>query len=136
MENNEKCIGSHSVRFEEPDIVLIRMCGDVQEEHARVLCDELERLAKGKGYLLILGDLTELGAMSAKARHVFAEHGPHDSPVATAMFGASFRARVLVNMVITVSRLFKRHRRSYHFVETEAQARACLDEMRRRLTRG
>jgi len=124
-------VGEHSLHIEAPDVFVIVIRGDVDEGQAVAVCEAMVAFAKGKKYVLFLCDLTDMGDISQTVRQTFADYSRLGPPRGTALFGGSFRVRILVDIVTRVSNLFSRRYRQVRFVGTEAEARACLEELRR-----
>jgi hypothetical protein len=124
-------------RFEPPDLYIIRMNGDVSADDMRMQIDALRAIAQRTGGgVFWLCDVTQMGALSPEARRTAAEaskKGVQDVLRGSAVFGASFATRVMVGLMVRAVRILKpgKHR-PLAFVETEAEARAFLDEQRKR----
>lgn len=90
--------------------------------------------APGSPFLLVLGDLRELGAIPVESRKVAAHRLGQFPYGGIALFGASFQARVLAKLVLGAARLLGRDDRNpVRFFDTEAEARAWLAERAREL---
>jgi hypothetical protein len=127
-----------SVTIEPPDVCLWRLVGPVSADTMRELYEVQWQFSQGKPYLLVLVDLSRVGPVSREARKVSAE-GPRNGqtmPVrGTAVFGASFHVRVLMTLVTKALRVMYPETAADNptaYFETEADARAWLDERRRR----
>lgn len=129
-------IGNHEVIFEEPDVLLFRVSGDVTEREAIQFCDELVSLTRAARRVFFLVDVTRGGTIDSSARRRLAE-GMRPVPNRGSVFvGADFRTRVLLQMVIHAIRLLTGRSNPAGFVETEAEARAWVDARRRQLVGG
>ncbi|MDI1483433.1 hypothetical protein [Polyangium sp. y55x31] len=128
----------NEILTEEPDLVLIHFRGHVSADEARRLYDTQLRFSKGKPHLFLILDVEEFGEMPAEARRVVI-NGPKDrTPVAPilgcAFIGANFHTRVLGTMIFRAARLLRGvNTFPVHFCDTEAEARAFIDTLRRKI---
>jgi hypothetical protein len=130
VEKIVKQFGSHNLWFEEPDTLMLEVIGDLTAEHARGIAAEQLRVLAGKSYALLLVDATRFKSVSSEARQVLSEVGKRSPPSAMACFGASFRARVLVEMLVATVSLFTTPKDKIQFFDSEAEARAALARLR------
>ena len=129
-------IGRHTTFFEPPDILFMRLSGPVSEEEAK----EIDRVhlawAAGHPRVFFLLDLSGLESIDPEGRKD-ASRTVRELPLAgVAIYGAPMKARVLAKLVFTAMNLFKASsadRFPIEFVDTEAEARAWIEERRREL---
>ncbi|EYF08380.1 STAS/SEC14 domain-containing protein [Chondromyces apiculatus] len=123
-------LGTHSIRFEAPDIVFLRVLGDVTPEHIRHLFKEVRRLSSRSGTVCWLIDLTYLGQIPLETRKAAMEHGLDGHLRATAIFGANRVQRAIATLTIQASRLTGQPGALYapRFFAKEAEARAWLED--------
>jgi hypothetical protein len=124
-------IGTHELVFEPPDLLVMILHGLILEEQVARYGELRASLVEGQNHVLILLDLRDYTEMSPGSRKAMADI-VESRPQATACIGASFRFRVLADMVATASRFFGRTRTTVGFFANEAAARAWLGEMRRK----
>jgi hypothetical protein len=132
-----KPFGSHMHRFEPPDLYFTRMNGEVSEDDVRTQFEAIRTLSKRTGHnILWLSDVRKMGSFTPEARRVVAEETRKDALAgvrASAAVGASFTTRVLLTLLLRAIRMLRPDKhRPWTFVETEAEARAFLDEQRKR----
>ncbi|TKC95246.1 hypothetical protein [Polyangium fumosum] len=124
------------VHTEEPDLVFFHFRGHVGADVARRLYDTQLRFSEGKPHLFLILDVQTFEEMPVEARRVVIE-GPRDRAPAVpvlgcAFIGASFYARVLGTMIFRAARILRgANAFPLRFCETEAEARAFIDELRR-----
>ncbi|WP_170319755.1 STAS/SEC14 domain-containing protein [Polyangium spumosum] len=123
---------------EEPDLIVWRLVGHVSADDIRHLYDAQVRFCEGRSHAFVLIDVHRLGHFAPEARRIAAQ-GPHDGKIvlpvrANAVVGASFHLRVLGIMVSRASALLNpAHAVPIQFFDTESEARAWIDDLRRDL---
>ncbi|AKT42200.1 uncharacterized protein CMC5_064230 [Chondromyces crocatus] len=125
-------LGAHSIRFEAPDLVFLRVVGDVSPDQLTHLFAALRRLSSRAGGVCWLIDMTHLGEMPLATRKAARWHGLDGQLHATAMFGASLLQRAMATLTIHAGRLSNRgngHHKT-RFFTSESEARAWLDGVR------
>lgn len=118
--------GGHTVRFEPPDLFVIKMVGDF------TLADmlgtaEFYKRAPGKFYLL--GDLSEMGTFSSEAKKAVKE-----VPLASGvvLFGASRQVQLVMSLLTKVYMMVNMGKAiDIKFMATEAEGRRYIDQLRR-----
>lgn len=123
--------GRHEVRFEEPDIVHIRIVGELLVSDLEVLYPALQRYGEGLNRQLWLMDMAEAGTMSPESRRRSAEWVPRIRIGAAAMVHAGFEQRIITKMLTHVYRLLGVMNHPTRFFDDEASARAWLASQRR-----
>lgn len=126
-------IDKHSLRLEPPDILALRVSGEVSKDDMSRLIEEMIRIAAERQRLFCLCDSSKVTSVDADARKVAAALLPSIAVEAIAVFGMSFQIRVLTTLIIKAAALLSRANSSPPTVifDTEAQARAWLDQRRR-----
>lgn len=128
-EGNERQIGLHSVTIEPPDLLYLRVVGDVDVEHMKAF---LELLAEFPAEVHVLRDGRKSGVVSAAARQYMMKALPKDKlKVASFIsFGAPFHTRTMITLITKGIRLLRNNAPIVEFTNTEAEARAYLDKIR------
>src|SRR5262245_50323337 len=88
--------GAHSVSFEEPDIVVFKLCGDIDGDEAKGIVQERLRLSAHLPWVIIICDVTEIGSVSPGARSAFTREGRDGPPRGMLIVGANFLTRVII----------------------------------------
>jgi hypothetical protein len=130
-------LGRQCYRFEPPDIYFVRSRGAVTGEEMRLMLDTVVELAERAGRRVFwLCDISGLTSVTPEARKVGVEYGnASDSVEATIILGASFHQRVLANFSIKAEKMLRPSRKNAPtvvFVATEGEARALVEEIRRK----
>jgi len=125
-------IGSHTTWFEEPDLIGLRLSGDVSVAESEVLAREHLEMARGRGSVFMLVDMTEFGSGTPAGRKVTSE-ALHRMPVrGVAVCRAKLTSRVMAKLVFAGVKLFRKEQRSFpiEFFDDEPEARAWIAEAR------
>ncbi len=128
--------GHHQHRFEPPDLYFSRINGDVSADDMRTQIEALRACSERAGHAIFwLADVRKMGALSAEARRAAAGASSTEVRAAlagSAIFGAGFSTRVMVNLLARAIRALNPTKlRPLAFVETEEEARAFLDKHRK-----
>ncbi len=128
--------GKHQHRYELPDIYVCRMNGDVSGPDMLAQLDALRWIhQRTKRGIYWICDVRAMGTLSPEARKAAAAASSTDLRTVlcgSAVFGAAFGTRVMVTLLARATRLLNPSRaRPIAFVETEAQAWAFINELRR-----
>jgi len=128
-------LGPHICRFEEPDIIYMEFHGPVSLAQGREVNRRHEEWGKQYENLFFLINLKELEGIDPTVRK---EAGPimNAMPLRGAMlYAAPLKARVAAKLILTAVNLFRKEedRLPFHFVPTEADARAGIEKRRREL---
>jgi hypothetical protein len=120
-------IGAHELRYEEPDTMILRWRGPMNPEDVL----EIGRIARdlradGVQSCGIVIDARQEGGISAAARKVILDIVKGKYWHATVYFGASFKVRVMIDLISNASRLVIKDSPPLAVVGTEEQARAWL----------
>ena len=125
-------IGSHDAWFEEPDLIALRLSGDVSVAESEVLAREHLGMAQGRDSIFMLVDMTDFGSGTPAGRKVTSE-ALHRMPVrGVAVCRAKLTSRVMAKLVFAGVKLFRKEQRGFpiEFFDDEPQARAWIEEAR------
>jgi hypothetical protein len=125
-------IGKHVTGFEDPDILYMKLVGDVSDEEVKEI--NKAHLAYGEKFknLFYLIDLSELDNLAPQVRKQASEVVRVLPLRGTAIYGAPLRARVLAKLMLTASNLFRpgKNVNPVEFWDNEAEARAWIEKRR------
>src|SRR5262245_39314124 len=82
-----RTIGAHTMSLEPPDIVFLRISGDIDETHVGPISEELVQIAGRLPYVFGLIDMSRMGTITPAARKVAAS-AKKPANVTNAVFGA------------------------------------------------
>jgi hypothetical protein len=133
--SGERRLGPHSVTIEPPDVIYLRVEGDVQVEHMKAF---MELLAEFPAQVHILRDGRTSGVTTTAAREYMMKNLPKGklSVASYISFGTPFHIRTIITLVTKAVRLLRHDALVVGFTNTEAEARAWIDRIRADLRRG
>jgi hypothetical protein len=120
------------IGFEPPNLCFLRLTGDLDGPSAEDIFAEIRPFAAEQGFVLLLVDVSGVGAVEPAARRVGIDSS-RDIPLrGIALCGASFTFRVIATLVHNAAILLHKHRDNpIRFFDGEADARAWLAERAR-----
>lgn len=128
----EYAIGAHSVRLEEPDILIFRHVGDLSQDEVVRFVDHVDQFSQGKPGIFVVIDQTHSGAISSDARRVLLPR-MSNAVLGMAFVSTSLVARVGISLGYKAYLMMNRGQEHPHtFAESEAQARDWIVEQRKR----
>ncbi|KYG03084.1 hypothetical protein BE20_48910 [Sorangium cellulosum] len=128
-------IGEHTARIgEHADTLELTMRGDVSPDEAARFFDFMAFHFAGHRYMLITGDVSQLGRVPAESRRTVMKESGRVPPIrGLVYYRTTFTGRVLTELVIRGYALATGADVAVHFVEHEPEARAWLARRRERL---
>jgi hypothetical protein len=129
---NNLIFGKHVTYFEEPDIIFMRLSGDVTDAEGLELLRRQKSFAEGRKMLFFLMDSREMAGISPGARKAVAETLKSIPLFGMANFEAPLKARVVAKLVITAINLFRKDASTnpVEFFPNEAEAREWIANRR------
>ncbi|WP_437565576.1 hypothetical protein [Sorangium sp. So ce542] len=128
-------IGEHTARIgEHADTLELMMRGDVSPDEAARFFDFMALHFAGQRYMLVTGDVSQLGRVPAESRRTVMRQSGRVPPIRGLVYHrTTFTGRVLTELVIRGYALATGADVPVHFVEDEAEARAWLARRREQL---
>ncbi len=124
-------VGRHSIQIEPPDVLRLKLSGDISERDMRGLTDYVHCMTAHLPYTLVLADVSELGDVPASARRVSADLRRPVPYRGMAFVKASFQTRILMKLVLgAMNQLTRTADNPLAFFDTEEEARAWLRQRR------
>jgi hypothetical protein len=128
-------IGDQITYFEEPDIIVLKLRGEVSEEEGMELNRLNREFGQGREHVFFLIDLEEMSNLPPKVRKVATET-LHQVPTrGVAICKAPFKARVIAKLIVTALNMFRREaaKDPVEFLDSEQEARAWIDKRRQEI---
>ncbi|QRN98541.1 STAS/SEC14 domain-containing protein [Archangium violaceum] len=125
----EWSIGTHYIRFEQPDTLFIKIKGDIGLEEVKQLVDICRELAEKKPFYLIT-DLAEIGTIPSEARGYASKNIRQDWYLGVAYIGANFVAKAAAKGLALMMYFTGKPSFDLEFVHDENEARAALSRQR------
>ena len=129
---NNLVFGKHITYFEEPDIIFMKLSGDVSDAEGLELLRRQKAFAEGLKMVFFLMDGREMAGISPVARRAVAETLKEIPLYGMANFQSSMKARVVAKLVITAINLFRKDASTNPvvFFSSEQEAREWIDSRR------
>jgi hypothetical protein len=127
-------IGAHTTWIEDPDLIVLRLAGDVTLDDAEEINRRHFDIIGDRQAIFMLVDMAGLGTDTPAGRKVTSEALTRMPLRGLAVCHAHLEARVMAKMIITGSDLFKTDdsaRFPVSFFEDEPSARAWIEERRK-----
>jgi uncharacterized protein YggL (DUF469 family) len=121
-------VGKHMTCFEEPDIIFMRLIGEVSKEEGLEMNQRHREFGAGRHHVFFLIDLERLEKIDPEVRRVATET-LRDVPLrGMALYRAPLKAKVIAKLIITALNMFKKDASTNPviFADTEEAARAWL----------
>ncbi|WP_437573285.1 hypothetical protein [Sorangium sp. So ce887] len=130
-------IGEHTVRIgEHEDTVDLLLRGDISPDEVVRLFDFIASHLAGQSYMLVTGDVVQLGRVPAESRkRVIKESGRVPPIRGVVYYRVTFAGRVMTELVLRGYAIATGVDVAAHFVNEEAEARAWLARRRAQLAR-
>jgi hypothetical protein len=125
-------IGNHVTAFEDPDILFMKLVGEVTNEEVKVINQAHLDMAQGFQQLFYLIDLSELDNLAPQVRKEASEVVKMLPLRGTAIYGAPLKAKVLAKLMLTAASMFRggKNFNPVEFHDNEVEARAWISKRR------
>jgi hypothetical protein len=124
-------VGSHATWFEEPELIVLRLKGDVSLAESEALAGIHEEMARGREAIYMLLDMTEFGSGTPAGRKVTSQALTRMPVRGVAICRAKLTSKVMAKLVFAGVKLFRKDVRfGIEFFDHEGQARTWIDERR------
>lgn len=129
---NNMIFGKHITYFEEPDIIFMKLTGDVTDAEGLELLRRQKAFAEGRKMLFFLMDGREMAGISPGARKAVAQTLKEIPLFGMANFESPMKARVVAKLVITAINLFRKDASTnpVEFFSSEQEAREWIASRR------
>jgi hypothetical protein len=129
---NNLVFGKHITYFEEPDIIFMKLIGDVNDAEGLELLRRQRLFAEGRKMLFFLMDGKEMAGISPGARKAVAQTLKEIPLFGMANFESPLKARVVAKLVITAINLFRKDAATnpVEFFPSEQEAREWITNRR------
>ncbi|HET7177271.1 MAG TPA: hypothetical protein VFI63_01140 [Solirubrobacterales bacterium] len=121
-------VGAHTTGFEEPDVIFMRLIGEVSKEEGLEMNQRHREFGEGRHHVFFLIDLERLEKIDPEVRRVATET-LRDVPLrGMALYKAPLKAKVIAKLIITALNMFKKDASTNPviFANSEDEARAWL----------
>ncbi|MDI1444497.1 STAS/SEC14 domain-containing protein [Polyangium sp. 6x1] len=130
MSVEETWVGRHYVRFEPEDLLVMEFHGPILPGEMRTLTRLTDERLLARGRLCILCDISDADGFSPGTRHELRDRSRNLPPHFVAYVGTPAPVRVVLDLIIRATISLTGAKIAHRFFETQAKARAWLEEMR------
>jgi hypothetical protein len=125
-------IGSHVTGFEAPDILFMKLVGDVSNDEVKAINQAHLDYGQTVEQLYYLIDLSQLDNLAPHVRKEASEVVKALPLRGTAIYGAPLKAKVLAKLMLTAANMFRggKNPNPVEFLDNEAEARAWIERRR------
>jgi hypothetical protein len=117
-------VGSHATWFEEPELIVLRLKGDVSLAESEALADLHTEMARPCQSVYMLVDMTEFGSGTPAGRKVTSQALTRMPVRGVAICRAKLTSKVMAKLVFAGVKLFRKDVRfDIDFFDHEGQAR-------------
>src|SRR5215210_506510 len=130
-------IGAHTTWLEDPDLIVLRLAGDVTREDAEAINQVHFQMIEGRESIFMLVDMAGIGTDTPGGRKTTSAALNQMPLRGLAVRRARLEARVMAKMIVTGVDLFKDDdstRFPVEFFDDETAARAWIEERRKELS--
>jgi len=130
-------IGAHTTWLEDPDLIVLRLAGDVTREDAEAINQVHFQMIEGRESIFMLVDMAGIGTDTPGGRKTTSAALNQMPLRGLAVCRARMEARVMAKMIVTGVDLFKNDespRFPVEFFDDETMARAWIEERRKELS--
>ncbi|HKV11110.1 MAG TPA: hypothetical protein VJ725_23420 [Thermoanaerobaculia bacterium] len=135
MHKGYQKIGRHSTSMELPDIVHLKLVGEVSVDEGRAVNEAHLAYAKELPHFFYMIDLSELENIPAVVRKEASETVKLLPLRGTVIYQTPLKARVIAKLLLTAANLFRggAGQNPVHFVDTAEEARDWIKRRRQRI---
>lgn len=125
-------IGNQTTFFEEPDIIFMKMVGEVTPEEGLAINQKHREYVQGRSSVFYLIDFSELDSVPAPVRKAASQTIKEFPLHGLVFFQAPLKARVVAKLIVTAMKLFRGPGADIPlvFMNTEDEARAWIARRR------
>jgi hypothetical protein len=124
-------IGKHVNRFIPPDVIYMKVVGDLNDEDGHEINRQHAELGKGVNGLFFMCDISELESVTSATRKEAVEVQKELAIAGAVILKAPLKARIFAKLILTASNLFRSEKMQVTFVDTEAEGWAWIEQQRR-----
>ena len=128
--SDEGRIGPHTNRFVPPDVVYMKVVGDLSDEDGREINRQHTEMGKDVDGLFFVCDISELESVTSATRKEAVEIQKDLALAGAVILKAPLKARIFAKLILTASNLFRAEKMPVVFVDTEEEGWAWIEQQR------
>lgn len=128
--SDEGRISQHTNRFIPPDVVYMKVVGDLSEEDGHEINRQHYELGKDVDGLFFICDISELESVTSSTRKEAVEIQKNMAIAGAVILKAPLKARIFAKLILTATNLFRAEKMPVAFVDTEEEGWAWIGQQR------
>ncbi|MEA2558643.1 MAG: hypothetical protein QOH06_147 [Acidobacteriota bacterium] len=128
--SDEGRISQHINRFIPPDVIYMRVVGDLSDDDGHEINRQHYELGKDVDGLFFICDISELESVTSSTRKEAVEIQKKMAIAGAVILKAPLKARIFAKLILTASNLFRSEKMLVEFVNTEGEAWAWIEQQR------
>ena len=128
--SDEGRINQHTNRFIPPDVIYMKVVGDLSQEDGHEMNRQHAEMGRGVHGLFFLCDISELESVTSATRKEAVEVQKQLAIAGAVILKAPLKARIFAKLILTASNLFRSEKMEVVFVDTEEEAWAWIERRR------
>lgn len=128
--SDEGRIGPHANRFIPPDVVYMKVVGDLSEEDGREINRQHAEMGRNVDGLFFVCDISELESVTSQTRKEAVEIQKNMAIAGAVILKAPLKARIFAKLILTATNLFRAEKMPVVFVDSEAEGWAWIEQQR------
>lgn len=121
----------HFNRFIPPDVIYMRVVGDLSDEDGHEINRQHYELGKDVDGLFFICDISELESVTSATRKEAVEIQKNMAIAGAVILKAPLKARIFAKLILTATNLFRSEKMMVAFVDTEEEAWAWIENQRK-----
>ena len=128
--SDEGRIHQHVNRFVPPDVIYMRVVGDLSEEDGREINRQHAEMGKNVDGLFFVCDISQLESVTSQTRKEAVAIQKDMAIAGAVILKAPLKARIFAKLILTATNLFRTDKMPVVFVDTEEEAWAWIEQQR------
>lgn len=128
--SDEGQIGPHVNRFVPPDVVYMRVVGELSEEDGREINRQHAEMGRNVDGLFFVCDISQLESVTSQTRKEAVEIQKNMAIAGAVILKAPLKARIFAKLILTATNLFRTDKMPVVFVDTEEEGWAWIEQQR------
>ena len=129
--SDEGRISQHHNRFIPPDVIYMKVVGDLNDEDGHEINRQHAELGRGVNGLFFICDISELESVTSATRKEAVEIQKDLAIAGAVILKAPLKARIFAKLILTASNLFRAEKMPVVFVDTEEEGWAWIEQQRK-----
>ena len=128
--SDEGRISQHTNRFIPPDVIYMKVVGDLSDADGHEINRQHAELGKGVNGLFFICDISELESVTSATRKEAVEIQKDLAIAGAVILKSPLKARIFAKLILTASNLFRAEKMQVVFVDTEEEGWAWIEQQR------